>query len=358
MRCDIIMPVWNELEATRECVDSLTKNTGYPYRLVIIDNASSRETAVYLTGLKTRVDLTAVLIRNDENLGFARAVNQGIAASGAPCVCVMNNDTVVSPGWLKEMINVFASHPEIGILNPSSNTSGQKGSDPFSSGSDPFSSQVQELYRARGFCMLIRREVIEKIGLFDEAYGLGYFEETDYSCRAQEAGFRIARVKGAYVHHEEALSFKKLPRAKELFERNEKVFHEKWGRRLRVGYILGRIDSKERIGDMAVSVARAGHQISIFLKKGLEWPVPIDHFDIRRVDVNPAFFGLGAFLKILKRKKKKKLDIILTDNPALGDFLNKAGSMHGADVILYPCKEKLVDLLKSKAHASSAERRT
>ena len=136
MRCDIIIPVWNELETTRKCVDSLVKNTGYPFKLIVVDNASDRETAFYLAALKTRADISADLIRNNENFGFAKAVNQGIAASDAPYVCIMNNDTIVSAGWLEEMMNVMAAHSEIGILNPSSNTSGQggpeKGSDPFS----------------------------------------------------------------------------------------------------------------------------------------------------------------------------------------------------------------------------------
>jgi GT2 family glycosyltransferase len=364
MRCDIIMPVWNELEATRECVDSLVKNTGYPHKLIIVDNGSGRETASYLTGLKAGASINAEIIRNDENLGFAKGVNQGIAASNAPYICVMNNDTIAAPGWLEEMMNVMAAHPEIGILNPSSNTSGQKGSDPATrnsrSGSDPFCqvrsdpfcNQVQELYRARGFCMLIRREVIEKIGLFDESYGRGYFEETDYSCRVQAAGFRIARAKGSYVYHKESLTFNRLADKEDLFRRNEKIFREKWGMRLNVGYILDKVISKERVNDIAVGVARSGHQISIFLKKGLEWPVAIDHFDIRKVDVGRVFFGFSALLKILKRKKKKKLDIILTDNPALGRFLRNMESLHGSDVIVHPDKERLIDLLKGKGSAS------
>ena len=358
MRCDIIIPVWNELETTRKCVDSLVKNTGYPFKLIVVDNASDRETAFYLAALKTRADISADLIRNNENFGFAKAVNQGIAASDAPYICIMNNDTVASAGWLEEMMNVMAAHPVIGILNPSSNTSGQngpekgsdqKGSDPdrlsHVVGSDPFWSQIQELYRARGFCMLIRREVIEKIGLFDESYGRGYFEETDYSYRAQAAGIRIARAKAAYVYHKERVSFKNLPEAEELFRRNEKIFRGKWGKSLKAGYVLDRIDSKDRVNDIAVSVAGTGHQISIFLKRGLEWPVAIDHFDIRRINVSRFFFGLSALLKILKRKRKKKLDFILTDNTALGGFLKKMKSLHGSDVFINMGKEEIIRLL-------------
>ncbi len=342
MRCDIVIPVWNELEATKECIDSIVKNTNYPHRFIIVDNGSQRDTAGYLAGLKIRADVNVNLIRNDENLGFAKAVNQGTLASDAQYVCIMNNDTIASSGWLEEMIGIMEAHPEIGILNPSSNTSGQKGP-------DPFCSQIQELYRARGFCMLLKRDTIEKVGLFDESYGRGYFEETDYSYRAQAAGIRIARAKSAYVYHKESLTFNRLTDREELFKRNENIFQEKWGKSLKVGYILDRIDSKERISDIAVSVARTGHQILIFLKKGLAWPVATDHFDIRRINVSRFFFKAAAIWQILKRKKKKKLEIIMTDNAAFGSFLINIKSIHGADVIISAEKAEFIRLLKDKS---------
>lgn len=342
MRCDIIVPVWNELAATKECVDSIVKNTAYPHKLIIVDNGSDRGTAGYLAGLKARADIDVNVIRNDENLGFARAVNQGILASDAQYVCIMNNDTIASPDWLEEMIKVFEGNPGIGILNPSSNTSGQKGS-------DPFCGQIQELHRARGFCMLIRREVIEKVGLFDESYGRGYFEETDYSYRAQAAGIRIARVKSAYVYHKEGLSFRRMSDKDELFNRNEKMFREKWGRSVRAGYFVDKAGAGEKINDIAINAARSGHQIWIFLKSGLEWPVKIDHFDIRRVNLSPFFFPLAAAWQILKRKKKKPLDIVMTDSVPFGNLVKKLNVLNDSDIVVNPDKDSLMDMLKEKS---------
>lgn len=353
MRCDIIMPVWNELEATKECIDSIVKNTAYPHKLIMIDNGSDRDTAAYLAGLKTRADINVVVMRNEENAGFSRAVNQGIRSSDARYVCIMNNDTIASRGWLEEMIKAMESHPEVGILNPSSNTSGQfcgrKTVDDYAASLKSLSGQIQELSRARGFCMLIVRDVIDKVGLLDEAYGRGYFEETDYSYRARNAGFVIARAKGAYVYHKEALSFKKMSGKEDLFVRNEKMFREKWGGTVRIGYFVDRSGFGREIDDMAVSAARSGHQVWIFIKKGLDWPVSLDHFDIRRVDIGPLFFGIASLYQMFKRRKKKKIEIALTNNPVLGDFLQATRSLHDADVVVSPGREKLDELLRQKS---------
>jgi len=124
-KCDIIIPVWNQLDVTRECVTSIMKHTAYPYRLIIIDNASDAPTASYLDSLKSAKDLDLMLIRNSRNLGFVKAVNQGIGASDAPYLCIMNNDTIATAGWLNELVDVIEANKEMGLINPSSNTSGQ-----------------------------------------------------------------------------------------------------------------------------------------------------------------------------------------------------------------------------------------
>ena len=354
MRCDIIIPIWNQLEATRECIDSIMRHTDYPYRLILIDNGSDRETEDYLKGLKGTKDARdLLLIRNSENLGFVKAVNQGIKASDAPYLCVMNNDTIATSGWLKEMVAVMEAHPEIGLMNPSSNTSGQfpEGTsvDAYAAGLRKSRGQIQELYTFRGFCMLLKREVVEKLGVLDEVYHFGYFDDTDYCKRAQALGFRTARAKASYVYHRENTSFKEFKDNQELFKKNERVFFGRWGRHVRVGYFLKGLDAPEKVDDIAINVARSGHQIYVFLKKGLDWPVTLDHFDIRRIDLNPFFFAPVALWKILKRKKKKKLEVLLTDDAVFGNMLNATKPLHGSDVMVGPDKKELLELLKKKS---------
>jgi GT2 family glycosyltransferase len=352
-KCDIIIPVWNQLEVTRECVDSILKNTGYPYRLIIIDNGSEAATASYLLGLKEKKDLDLLLIRNDKNLGFVKAVNQGVVVSDAPYLCIMNNDTIAASGWLEEMVDVIEANPSIGLLNPSSNTSGQfpgeKSIEEYALTLKGFKGQIQELYTCRGFCMLVTKEAIKRVGLLDEIYHVGYFDDTDYCKRAQKLGYKTARAKAAYVYHKENVSFKTLKNNKDLFSDNEKIFFGRWGRHVRVGYFIDKPLSDGKADEIATSVARNGHQITVFLRRGLNWPVAIDHFDIRRVDVNPLLFGITSIYKILKRKKKKKVEVLLTDNRSFGRLLNITRSLHGADVIVGPDKENLLALLERKS---------
>jgi len=353
-RCDIIIPVWNQLEVTMECVDSIVAHTKNPFRLIVIDNASDPETADYLYGLKNEKWLDLLLIRNGKNLGFVKAVNQGIAASESPYLCIMNNDTIATAGWLEEMISVMNARPELGLLNPSSNTSGEfpapgQSIDEYAASLKPLKGHIQELYTCRGFCMLAKKTTIDRIGLLDEVYHIGYYDDTDYCKRAQKLGYRTARAKAAYVYHKENVSFKTLDNNNELFKSNERIFFERWGRHVRIGYIIDKIYDAANINEIAVNVARNGHQILLFVKKGVEWPVRVDHFDIRRFAVNPIFFTPVSVYKILKRRKKKPLEIILTDNAVFGAILKSMKGLHGADVLIRPRKEELMALIEKKS---------
>ena len=95
-------------------------------------------------------------------------------------------------------------------------------------------------------------------------------------------------------------------------------------------------------------MARAGHQINIFLKKGLEWPVTLDHFDIRRVDINPVIFAAASISKVLKRRKKKKLEVLITDDLLFGKVLEALKVLHGSDVLITPDRDMLKRLLEVK----------
>ncbi|MFA5142632.1 MAG: glycosyltransferase family 2 protein [Candidatus Omnitrophota bacterium] len=352
--CDIIIPVWNEPDVTRECIDSIARHTHYPYRLVVIDNASAEPARSYLAGLKRRGDMTVELIRNETNLGFVKAVNQGIRFSDAPYICIMNNDTIATDGWLEAMIKAMETNSGVGLINPTSNTfshypDDNETIDEYAARLRLFSDAIQELHCCRFFCTVIKREILEKLGPLDEIYHLGYFDDTDYCKRAQALGYRTARAKSAYVYHKENTTFKKLADNSALFKANENIFLKRWGRHVRVGYFVDKVRSRERIEAIAIDVARRGHQVFIFIKKGLEWPVGLDHYNIVKVEVSPRLFGIVSLYKILKRKKKKALEILLTDNPLFGAVLNILKFLHGADLFVSAGKEELVDRLKERS---------
>lgn len=352
--CDIVIPVWNELETTRTCIDSILNHTAYPYRLIIIDNGSDKHTRDYLSSLRYLKNQSVILIRNDQNLGFVKAINQGMRTSSAAYLCLMNNDTVATDGWLNEMAEVADAHSEIGLVNPSSNTSGQFPGqgvtvDRYALTLKHFKGDIQYLSTGRGFCMLIKREVVDKIGFLDEGYGIGYFEETDYSKKARKAGYEIARAKASYVWHEGSISFKNIKDNRALFEKNERVFYKRWGRPVKVGLFLGDTSSQEAIDKLARTIVNGGHQIWIFLKRGLAWPVKLDHYEIRKVDLNSFFFGFASIYQVLKRKKKKRVDIIVTDNVLLGSLFKLTRPMHGSNVIGIRDADKLAELMQQKS---------
>lgn len=338
-RCDIVIPVWNHLEMTKDCVDSIAKHTQYPYRLVLIDNASDCPAGKYLYSLKQG---GAAVIRNEKNQGFVKAVNQGMRFSDAKYICIMNNDTIVTDGWLSEMINILELHPDIGMINPSSNTScqfpGKLDIDSYAATLRHFKGTYQELYTGRAFAMVVAREVIDRIGYLDEIYGMGYFDDTDYCKRAQKLGYRVVRAKASYVYHRESQSFSKIREKKAIFLQNEKEFVSRWGRYLRVAYVLSELKSKEQ--EIAAAshinrIARMGYQVWIFTRKdpGSRLDL-IDHESIRFFYYPGFLFKIVILYKIWKRKKKKKMHIILTNSTGIYGFFIPFRKILAADILI------------------------
>jgi GT2 family glycosyltransferase/Flp pilus assembly protein TadD/glycosyltransferase involved in cell wall biosynthesis len=237
----------NQLEYTRKCLDSIFEHTKAPFELIIVDNGSTDGTVEFLESeiLKNGDDARIKIIKNNENKGFAGGNNQGMAAASGDYILLMNNDVVVTPGWLERMLSCAEKRPEIGIVGPRSNyvsgpqlveevdydTQTLKGlaefSNKFAAG---HAAQVQQVLRVVGFCMLIKRAVIDKIGAMDDRYGLGNFEDDDFSLRAAIAGFQSWIARDCFVHHFGHRTFigEKVDLNKSL-HKNWGVFKEKWG---------------------------------------------------------------------------------------------------------------------------------
>jgi len=335
--CDIIIPVWNQLEATKSCLDSIKKNTKYPYRLIIVDNASEPDTQHYLEGFKKAEGASVQLIRNYKNLGFIKAVNQAMASSRAPYLCLLNNDTIVTEGWLAEMVAVAETEKEIGVVNPSSNNLGQRPAggqtiEAFAFGLKAMKGQFVELGSAIGFCMLIKREVIDRIGFFDEVYGMGNFEDTDFCRRAVKEGYRCVRACASYVYHKENSSFIKLKTYDEDFKRNKEIFEFRWGAPKRLAYIVDEYDKTilMSMANEAVKLARLGNWVWYFTKDEIEVP---RHSNIVLRNIGPEWFYPRVVFEVLK--KKKKFNQIFVSGKGLGNILEKTAFLHKAAVKYY-----------------------
>ena len=185
------------------------------------------------------------IIKNKKNEGFAAGNNQGIAAAKGNYILLMNNDVVVTPGWLSRMVACAEKSPDIGIVGPVSNyvsgpqlveevdydTHTLKGLIEFSNKfADHHAGQAQQILRVVGFCMLIKRAVIDKIGGMDDRYGLGNFEDDDFSLRATIAGFQSWIARDCFVHHFGHRTFigEKVDLSKSL-HKNWGIFKGKWG---------------------------------------------------------------------------------------------------------------------------------
>jgi len=334
--CDIVIAVWNNLELTKSCIDSIIKNTDIDYRLIIIDNASNIETKKHLEDLKSKEGQKILLVRNETNLGFIKAVNQGMRLSEAPYVCLINNDTIVTKGWLGEMIRVAESSPKIGLINPSSNTLGQKPKkgelmEAYAEKLKNNSAFFAEIGSAIGFCMLIKKEIIDKIGIFDEIYGMGNFEDTDYSRRVIKEGYIAVRANCAYVYHDEGSSFGRCSSFDENFERNRQIYEFRWGKRKWIAYIISSSDDNtiRMLEKDIMPQARLGLWIWYFSNKRLALP---EHSNII-ANVYDKYFYLKTLWKVLT-KKKRFSEVFVTDE-RFAKVLKKLAFIHKAKVHSY-----------------------
>ena len=119
-KVSIIVLNWNGLEDTIECLESLKRITYPNYKVIVVDNGSTDGTLAHLRKLlKTRPNMR--VIANASNRGFAAGNNQGISIAQGSSILLLNNDTIMTPGWLGRMLDVFNRHPETGIVGPMSN---------------------------------------------------------------------------------------------------------------------------------------------------------------------------------------------------------------------------------------------
>lgn len=209
----IIIVTFNQLPFTRECLDSIRIRTDEPYELIFIDNGSTDGTPDYL-----RTIPGATVICNADNRGFAQAVNMGLAVCRGEQILLLNNDTVVTTGWLRGLLEALHDHPSNGLVGPVSNSvSGPQQIDVTYrdlTSLDGFAwdqrnnRELLELDRLVGFCLLFRRSVMERIGILDEQFRVGNFEDDDYCRRARQAGYRALIVPGVFIHHYGSASFR------------------------------------------------------------------------------------------------------------------------------------------------------
>lgn len=241
--CTVIIPVHNQLGYTRRCLESLLQHTDVPFRLVVIDNGSTDGTGAFLAALSRslppggRGRLTDLaVIGNPHNRGVAPAWNQGIGAAepGRP-VCLLNNDVVVTPGWLGAVLGFLDEHPESGIAGPHVTDGDMPG------GYEEWARRYVAANANRtdegfhGCCFVLTPAVLERVGLFDERFEIAVWEDVDYCHRARLAGFAPRVTHRAVVHHFGNRTIGLVAASlggRNLYAENLRRFTEKWGLQL------------------------------------------------------------------------------------------------------------------------------
>ena len=237
----IVILTFNQLKYTKECVESIRKHTPEQHEIIFVDNGSTDGTKKWLRR-QLQENPHYRLIENKANLGFAKGCNQGIAAARGEYLLLLNNDVVVTPHWLFGMLECLNRNSDIGIVGPMTNQiSGiQKIPQvPYQSLDqlEEFVSTFREKNRHRripsrrivGFCMLFRKELVDQIGLIDESFGTGNFEDDDFCLRAELAGFRNVIAGDVFIHHFGSRTFiGNQIDYRASMGGNKKRFFEKW----------------------------------------------------------------------------------------------------------------------------------
>ncbi len=319
---DIIVCVHNALPDVQRCLEAVVRHTTPPYSLILVDDGSESETRDYLSEFANAQG--AALLRNEEAKGYTRAANQGLRRSSADYVVLLNSDAIVTPEWLDRLIACAESDPRIGLVGPLSNTASWQSIPEVESQGDwaanplPPGLTIEEMgqlvarYSARaypvlpflnGFCLLIRRPVIEQIGYFDEeSFGAGYGEENDYCLRARKNSWLLALADDVYVYHRQGRSYSD-ERRKQLTEQADRTLIRKHGQRIvqegvaicRYGRVMEGLRAHSRIMFEQREWIRKGR--AAFSRRRVLWILPV---------MDP---GGGGSIVILKAKLMREMGV-------------------------------------------------
>ena len=225
----VILPIHNRHAQVKQCLHALRAAATGPVHVLMVDDGSSEFTAGMLRA-EAAADPRFILHRRDVNRGYTKSINEGVLLTGGEWVVVLNSDTIVPSGWLDRLHAAARARPGTGMVGPLSNAAtwqslpAAKRPDGSWSTNDMIAphhlARVQALLDQvsereypefpllNGFCTMIARAVFDRVGPYDEdAFPMGYGEETDLCLRARRAGFRLTLADDCFVYHHKSISF-------------------------------------------------------------------------------------------------------------------------------------------------------
>lgn len=225
---DIIVPIYNAYEFTEECIKSVIKSTDLTtHTLVLINDKSPDEKILPMLQKyeKENENLNIVVLDNEENMGFVKTVNKGMQYSKND-VILLNSDTEVTKNWIEKIQKCAYSNQYIATVTPLTNNGtiasvpnfGIDNELPSNMTLEQYTEMIEKISKSRypqlttgnGFCMFIKREVIDELGTFDDkTFGKGYGEENDFCYRALDHGYTNVLCDDTFIYHKGTQSFKK-----------------------------------------------------------------------------------------------------------------------------------------------------
>ncbi|MGH2978322.1 MAG: glycosyltransferase family 2 protein, partial [Solirubrobacterales bacterium] len=239
----IVVVTHDNLPFSQMSLESVIACTEYPHHeVIVVDNGSRDGTVEWLHELAA-ANPRVRLVLNPENAGFARASNQGLALARGELLVLLNDDTLVPPGWLPRLVWPLED-PDVGLVGAVTNRIGNEAEVPAAyrtwgemlgfaaARARDHERQVFDIATVTMFCMAMRRDTFARLGPLDQRFEIGLLEDDDYSMRARRAGYRLVCAEDAFVHHFGETSFGKLVSSgtyNELLEANKRRYEEKWG---------------------------------------------------------------------------------------------------------------------------------
>jgi GT2 family glycosyltransferase/glycosyltransferase involved in cell wall biosynthesis len=240
----VVVVSYNQWPLTERCLASLVANDDAgPLQIIVVDNASADQTPERLRAWAETDPARRQVILNADNRGFGPAVNQGLAVATGDYLVVLNNDTIVGPGWTRGMRRHFEVDAGLGLICPITNNIGNEAQValPGRTPNEVFASARRHSFQRSGrrlalpnvafFCVMMPRRVYESVGPMDEQFVPGFFEDDDYCLRVRDKGWTIACAEDVFVYHELSASFdaEGATRRQAIFARNKALFEKKWG---------------------------------------------------------------------------------------------------------------------------------
>jgi len=206
---EVSILVYNQWASTLRLFKSLFKNTKYDnLKITVFNNNSTDETR---SGLEKYADKISI-IHSNKNIGFGPGHNKVSAQSNADYLLVLNNDVEVPLNWLSNLVEIAEADKNIGILSPINRTRGQlilgARLRKDGKGERVYKGEATKLDWLQGSCLLMRKEMIEEIGLFDEDFEIGYYEDVDLCIRAKKAGYGMVCTDNVIIEHHDGVTSK------------------------------------------------------------------------------------------------------------------------------------------------------